>query len=50
MTGVYPNLNYANDKYGETDELYGHTNSNIDYVFEGYIWNHGASDATWNTA
>ena len=46
-TGIYPNLNYANDKYGDTDELYGHTNRDIDYVFEGYIWNHGENDAVW---
>ena len=49
-TGVYPNLNYANFKYGDADELDGYTNSNIDYVFEGYIWNHGNVDATWTFA
>lgn len=47
MAGVYANLDYANTKYGQTDEVDGVTNANIDYVFEGFIWNHGTSDVTW---
>ena len=46
-TGVYANLDYANIKYGETDVVDGMKNANIDYVFEGFIWNHGTSDVTW---
>ena len=49
-TGVYPNLDYANVKHGETDEIDGYTNKNIGYVFEGYIWNHGSEDVTWTFA
>ena len=49
-TGVYPNLDYANVKHGDADVLDDYTNSNIDYVFEGYIWNHDNADATWTFA
>ena len=50
QTGVYPNLDYANVKHGDADELDGYINKDIDYVFEGYIWNHGSKDATWTFA
>ncbi len=46
-TGVWQNLDYANKAHQETDVVEGVENRNVDYVFEGYIWNHGASDATW---
>ena len=49
-TGIYPNLDYANVKHGDADELDGYINKDIDYVFEGYIWNHGSKDATWTFA
>ena len=50
QTDVYPNLDYANVKHGDTEVLDGYTNANIDYVFEGYIWNRGETDATWTFA
>jgi len=49
-TGIYPNLDYANVKHGDQEVLEDYTNANIDYVFEGYIWNHGNADATWTFA
>ena len=58
-TGVFPDLRYANMKFGDTVMLDdtinvvsegGQLNKEIDYVFEGFIWNHGEESVTWTFA